>query len=230
MILVFPSIERKHGRDAIAFTHDMRPFEVDGEEIVPTGDSLIFADMIEIAVRQGMWIFGLSGLVILILLRLQLHKMSEAFNAFLSLLLGLSLMAIILRVLAVDINFYNMAIFAAVVGMGIDSGIHLYASWLRLQRDPEITTASHMTVSGKALEKSSATKSLSSLGDPLTASMLTTIAGYVGMLQSNHSGLRSIGALAVIGLGSCFLAAITIFPIYLRWLEGRVPKIRPAVG
>jgi uncharacterized protein len=198
MLFIFPSVERRQGKNAIAFADDMYPMTIHGREYIPTGDSLIFADMLRVVVSQGLWIFGLSILAITLMLFVQYRRIRDTWHTLLSLLLGLALMSIFLHITRLQVNFYNMVIFAAIVGMGIDAGIHLYSHWIH-ERSME--------------------RSLSLLGGPITASMLTTMAGYSGMITSTHNGLKSIGLLAVIGLSACGIAALTVYPMYLRYLE-----------
>ena len=218
MIFIFPSIERRHGRMAMAFADDMFPVRAGGRDYIPTGDALIFAELLRAVKTQGLVIFGLSLLGIAGLLALQFRSRRATFATLLGLVGGLSLMTGVIFVFGVDINFYNMVIFAAVVGMGIDSIIHLYSRWETSRNSGEATTPSG----------SHAGAALTRLGAPITAAMLTTAAGYVGMISSAHPGLRSIGILAVVGLGSCFLVAVTIFPVYLRSQEHPTTGSKPS--
>jgi hypothetical protein len=50
---------------------------------------------------------------------------------------------------------------------------------------------------------------------------LTTMIGFGGLLLSFHPGLRSIGELAVIGIGMTLLAALVFLPSLLQWVEDR---------
>ena len=56
---------------------------------------------------------------------------------------------------------------------------------------------------------------------------LTNLIGFGGLLLSSHPGLRSIGLLAVVGIGATMAATLVFFPALLqvledmRWLEPR---------
>ena len=50
---------------------------------------------------------------------------------------------------------------------------------------------------------------------------LTTMIGFGGLLLSFHPGLRSIGLLAVIGIGTTLVSALVFLPALLQWLENR---------
>jgi predicted RND superfamily exporter protein len=59
------------------------------------------------------------------------------------------------------------------------------------------------------------------LAGPLTTSVATTVMGYGGLLAANHVGLRSIGAVAVLGLLCCWLTGVALMPGALAWLSRR---------
>jgi predicted RND superfamily exporter protein len=50
---------------------------------------------------------------------------------------------------------------------------------------------------------------------------LTTMISFAGLLLSFHPGLRSIGALAVVGIGTTLASALIFLPALLQWLEDR---------
>ncbi|MEO1270171.1 MAG: MMPL family transporter, partial [Myxococcota bacterium] len=203
-VFVFSTINRRNGTEARMFSEDVRPIEVGGTSYVATGDTLILATMMDIVLRQGLLIFAMSLLTIGLLLWLQFRSLRHTFMALIPLSLGLGLMAILLAAFAVDVNFYNMAIFAAVVGMGIDSGIHLYNRWLDI---------------GGADAPGAALDALGEVGAPVTASIATTAVGYLALALADHPGLHSIGILAFIGLSGCYIASVTLFPLILRLFE-----------
>ncbi len=206
IIFIFPSIERKLLDKAIMFSKDISGIKVDGKEYIPTGDSLIMAKIVSSVITQGLEIILLSLLAICLMLFLQFLNIKSTLRIMFSLIMGLSLMTIFLLIFNVSINFFNMVIIAVVIGMGIDATIHIYTKWDNLIKENKTDT--------KSWEKA-----VKSLTGPITASILTTIAGYLGMVFSHHPGIRSIGLLAIIGLGSCFLASLTIFPLLLKIIE-----------
>ena len=89
-----------------------------------------------------------------------------------------------------NLNFYNMVVLPTVLGMGADAGVHLVHRWTKDGR-------------GAVLEV------IRSTGEAVAVCTVTTMVGFSGMATSFHPGLRSMGLLAVIGLG-CILAASTV--------------------
>ena len=59
-----------------------------------------------------------------------------------------------------------------------------------------------------------------STGGAMFISMLTTMIGFFGLMMATHPGLNSIGRLALIGLLTCFVAAVLVLPAILEVLEG----------
>ena len=98
------------------------------------------------------------------------------------------------------LNFYNMVALPTIVGMGIDNGVHLY------HRYREEGARSMPLI-------------LKSTGGAMLVSMLTTMVGFFGLMMATHPGLNSIGKLALIGLLTCFVAAVVVLPALLQVLE-----------
>jgi uncharacterized protein len=102
-------------------------------------------------------------------------------------------------------TFYNLVVLPAVLGIGNDCGVHL------VHRYREEGPGSLRYV-------------LRSTGEHVTVGALTTMIGFAGLLLSFHPGLRSIGQLAVLGMGTTLLAALFFLPALLQWREDRQQK------
>ena len=206
LIFIYPTIERKQGDKARQFADDLAPITVDGTVYHATGDTLILATMLQIVIGQGAWIFVLALLTTGLLLWLQFGRIRRAGTVMIPLLGGLSLMAVMLVAFGVDLNFYNMAILGAVLGMGVDSNIHLYERWLVL---------------GGRSNPDAVAGAMAGVGGWVTASMATTTVGYLALVFSGHPGIRSIGQLAFIGLSCTYVASVLLMPMLLGWLTQR---------
>ena len=53
----------------------------------------------------------------------------------------------------------------------------------------------------------------------MTMGALTNLVGFGGLLLSSHPGLRSIGVLAVVGIGATLAATLVFYPALLQVLE-----------
>ncbi len=98
------------------------------------------------------------------------------------------------------LNFYNLIVLPAVLGIGNDAGVHIVHRYL------EEGVGSLRFV-------------LRSTGEHITMGSLTTMMGFAGPLFSFHPGLQSIGALAVVGIGMTLLSALLFLPALLQMLE-----------
>jgi hypothetical protein len=88
---------------------------------------------------------------------------------------------------SIDINFYNLVVMPAVVGLGIDASIHLW----------------HARQFG----------GLQATSKAALISALTTAGGFAGLLVSQHLGLRSIGLLGVVATLGCVLVAVVLLGV-----------------
>ena len=111
-------------------------------------------------------------------------------------------MLFVVELLDLRINFYNLIVFPAILGIGNDAGVHL------VHRYREEGSGSMMRV-------------VLSTGEHVIMGSLTTMVGFGGLLHSFHPGLHSIGELAVIGIGTTLLAAIIFLPAMIERMEQR---------
>jgi hypothetical protein len=98
------------------------------------------------------------------------------------------------------LNFYNLVVLPTVLGIGDDSGIHIVHRYLEEGRG-------------------SIRRVLTSTGEHISVSAVTTMVGFGSLLLSTHPGLRTIGELAVLGISMTLLAALVTLPALLYWLE-----------
>jgi len=57
---------------------------------------------------------------------------------------------------------------------------------------------------------------------------LSSVPLVIAYFLSHHPGLRSIGVLAAVGLGGCFLMSVTLLPYTLSARITGIKKLRPA--
>jgi hypothetical protein len=102
----------------------------------------------------------------------------------------------------IKLNILNAAVLPSVLGLGIDGGVHVF----------------HRAADGGFRGLAQTTRETGSAVAVCTA---TSLIGFGSMLIANHPGLRSIGALAVAGLGACLVAAVVVLPALLSLLRSR---------
>jgi len=108
----------------------------------------------------------------------------------------------LMGILGVDLNFMNLVVFTMVLGVGVDYGVHI------LHRLSENGAAA----GGKALVQ---------VGKGIALSALTTLVGFGSLVSSGYPGLRSMGLVALMGVGFSALIALTLVPVLWQ-------KMRPA--
>ena len=161
----------------------------------------MYASVLRAVIRQGPVILAASLAMILLVVLAQMRSLKKGFLALLPLLLGSCVMVIVMTALGMRLNIYNVAILSAVAGLGIDYGVHLVVHYWNLP--PSLPSAER------------ASRPIRELFGPILFSWRTTSAGYMGLVISHHAGLRAIGHVALVGLGSCFLMAVTLLPMLL---------------
>ena len=177
----------KHLDDLVAAT--ARLDEVIGDEAVLRADSrLVFADLISAmqrdAQRLPLWALG----VILALIAFDLRALEATLACFGALALGLGLSIAFMGLWPLHLNFFNLVVMPAVIGLSIDASIHLWHA--------------------RGRETAGAT------GRASLIAALTTIAGFAGLLVARHPGLRSIGEVGVAAVALC--VGVAFLALYQR--------------
>lgn len=133
--------------------------------------------------------------------------------ALVPLAVGLTWMLGSMVVTGVALTFYNLVVLPTVLGIGNDGGVHL---------------AHRYREEGRG----SIRQVLRTTGEHVTMGAVTNLIGFGGLLLSDHPGLKSIGLLAVVGIGATLIATLVLFPAFLqvledsRWLETRQRRRR----
>ena len=99
-------------------------------------------------------------------------------------------------ILPVSFNFVNVIVLPLLLGIGIDSGVHLVYRANRIQN-------------------SSAELLSSTTARAVFFSAVTTIASFGTLVLSSHRGVSSLGALLVIGMLWMLLANLVLLPALL---------------
>jgi len=97
--------------------------------------------------------------------------------------------------LHLELNYMNIFVVAMVIGIGIDDGIHLIHRYRQCNGDVRMA----IRTSGKAI----------------TMTSLTTICAFGSLILAQYQALASLGSLAILGVGFCWLASIFLLPALL---------------
>lgn len=200
-VAIYPSVGLSDGRMSMAFSDDIGTIVTADSTVYHAGStSLIAADMLRLMQKESPWFVAVTFLIVVLLMRVNFGSWKWAVLASLPLVVGVLWMILIMEVSDMRLNFYNLIVLPAVLGIGNDAGVHIVHRYL------EEGARSLRFV-------------LRSTGEHITMGSLTTMMGFAGPLLSFHPGLQSIGALAVVGIGTTLLSAVLFLPALLQMME-----------
>ncbi len=209
-VMIYPSVGLSDGRKSMAFLEDVGTIRTEDGTVYHAGStSLVAADMLRIMQSEAPWMVLGTFIVVALLMFINFRAIRWAALALVPLVVGILWMLLLMEVFELSLNFYNMIVLPAVLGIGNDAGVHL------VHRYREEGRGSIRTV-------------LRSTGEHVTIGSLTTMMGFGGLLLSFHPGLNSIGSLAVVGIGMTLLSAVVFLPALLQWIEDRSTASSPA--
>ena len=210
-MIVFPRGNMADGRRSIRFAELIGQVTTpEGSDFYAASTQLVAADMLRLMQEESPLMVGVTFLLVFVLVFLSFRSMKWTFVAVVPLLVGLVWMLGIMVLFGVQLTFYNLVVLPTVLGIGNDGGVHLTH---RYQEEG----------------RGSIRRVLRSTGEHVTMGALTNLIGFGGLLLSSHPGLRSIGVLAVVGIGATLAATLVFFPALLQvlednhWLDRRSP-------
>ncbi len=197
---IYGSFESWNARDVAKFQDKYGHWNFGGKDLRAFSSSFIFSDVIRAVKRDSSSMAILIILVIMATLALSLRNLRAvtvcAISLGLGVLLTVEFMGVFNALFGIGkVGVFNVIVIPTLLGVGIDSTIHLLSSFqmgTRRLRDLIDTT-----------------------GRMVIASSLTTGAGFFGVLFVSHKGMRTIGELAVLGICCTLIAALFITP----WLS-----------
>lgn len=202
-VIVYPTFGLDDGRNSMAFAADVGTITApDGRTFHAGSTPIVAATMLRLMLRESPWMVLFTAVVLALLMFLVFRSLRWTLLAALPLVVGILWMMGIMELFDVKLNFYNLIVLPAVLGIGNDTGVHL------IYRYREEGPGSLRRV-------------LRSTGEHITIGALTTMIGFAWWMFSFHPGLNTIGVLAVIGIGAVLLAALLFLPALLQLMEDR---------
>lgn len=168
--------------------------------ISAAGENLILADILFLVEHDAPFIVISVLLLTMIVVFVDLRTIRKTIIVLLPLSVGMALMFGFMAVFDIQFNILNVVIFPVIIGIGVDSSVHIYHRYL--DEGP-----------------GSMFKVMNTTGLAVTFAALTTILGFGALTFANHNGLNSIGSFAVAGIAANFIAAIILLPALLLFLE-----------
>ena len=202
-IVIYPSVGLADGRASMAFADDVGKIVTeDGNTYYAGSPSIVAADMLRLMRSDAPWMMAGALIMVILLMWINFRAVRLVALATAPLVVGVLWMILVIELVGIQLNFYNMIVLPAILGIGNDAGVHL------VHRYQEEGPGSIRRV-------------LRYTGEHIAMGSFTTMIGFAGLLLSFHPGLHSIGELAVVGIGATLLAALLFLPAALQWLEDR---------
>ncbi len=193
---IYGSFMSSNAIEAGKFQNRYGAFHLNGEDISLYSSSFIYSDIIRLVEKDSRLMAWLISLIILLTLTLSLRDWKLILISAVGLGGGMLWTVGLMGLLDIKLGPFNLIVIPTILGVSVDSVIHLTIAYQRYGP-------------GKLGELFSVTGSL------VTASVITTLAGYAGMLFTSHMGIASIGKIAILGFSSCLVIALIITP----WLS-----------
>ncbi|NGP89886.1 MMPL family transporter [Fodinibius halophilus] len=198
LVIVYPSVGLSDGRNSMNFADDVGNVSLaNGTTYYAGSTSIVASDMLQLMIAEAPTMLILIILFIIIFKLFILHRVKWMVFALLPLLGSFIWLFGLMDLLGWRINLYNLVVLPTILGIGDDSGIHIVHRYLEE-------------------DKRSIRTVLKSTGEHILVSGLTTMLGFSGLLFSIHPGMRSIGEVAILGIGLSLLAALITLPALLK--------------
>lgn len=164
-----------------------------------TGLPMVYQRSGEVAVQAFFQAFGLAALAVVLVLWLRFRRWRDMAVAALPLLLALPLTAAAMVLFQIPLNFANLITLPLLLGIGIDTGIHLAE---RRRWDPRGLLAS-------------------STARAVWFSIVTTILSFGNLALAPHPGMAGMGQVLTLGMLMNLLAALLVLPALLAFRGSR---------
>jgi predicted RND superfamily exporter protein len=183
VVLVFPAIDLAEIDQVARFVsvlEDLPDVDAPGRYDA-ISEALLLYDIVRLVERDAVWMLGLtlSGLLLISI---------AAFRRRREVLLQMGILAAcfvgalgLAGWMGISLNFLNIIIMPIWLGLGIDASFHVL---MHLHEHPDDLSAQVTTAAAVA------------------GAFLTSMVGFGAMLLAHHQGLFSLGAIAVLGLGT----------------------------
>ncbi len=193
VILVFPKVNLAKSKAIFKYAEEIKDIQHRFKGVPITGETEIVADILNLIIQDGKIILTLSLLIIFLIVIFNFKNVYDSFVVLSSLIFGIIGMFGIMWIFGIKFNFLNVIIFPVLLGIGIDSGIHIYRRYLEEGKKDIFESVKHA-------------------GPPVFVSAVTTMMGFSALVIANHQGLKTIGILAIAGMISILFFALTGIP------------------
>ncbi len=210
--LIYPSILLRFADKAIEFADDVREIRTESGKVYhASSPAIVRTDMLLTMLREGKVAIGVVFGAIFLLILADMRSLTRTLLVLTPLTVGLLWMLGIMYLAGWKLNIFNMVVIPSVLGMGVDSGVHIYHRY-RHEGPGSIVKVVRYT------------------GGAVAMATITTMIGFLGLVLAYHPGLKAIGSLAMVGLASTLVSSLTVLPALLQVLEDWQQKRKAIPG
>ena len=203
-VLIFPAVSLSDGNGVRRLADQMATVKLpDGSRPLITGEPLVTADVLDMVFRESPTVLGVTALLVLIALGLALRRVWMAASCMMVATMTLLVTGGLMPLLNVQFNYLNVVMLPVLFGIGVDGSVH-------------VVTRLH---AGASIDEV-----VSETGRSIAGAILTTMLGFGAMLLADHPGLRSLGAVALIGLAVNLLVCLVLLPAFVALRGVTAPR------
>lgn len=198
LMYVYNSVSMDDSRTARLFYDDAAKISISGKDYYSASEGFIFVEMIALMKADAIKAISLVTLTTAIFVFVFVRSLKGTLVVLLPPLLGVLLTVAIMGAFGPNLSIMNMVILPSLIGIAVDNSIHIFHRF-------ELEGA-----------RADISKIMNTTGRAAVLTTLTTLIGFGGMVTASMGGLRSMGALAIIGFLSCLLMTWVLLPILLQ--------------
>lgn len=166
-------------------------------EVRIISENWVVGTVFKIVKGDGPFILWGAFVGVFLILLLDFRSLKNALVVLSTLILGMVSIAGAMSLFDLELNFINAVIMPSLVGIGIDGAIHVYHRYL--DEGPGAMPL--------VLRHTSAATLLAAA---------TTMMGFGSLATAHHAGIRSVGFLAIVGIGTTYVCTSVFFPLWLQ--------------
>jgi predicted RND superfamily exporter protein len=193
VVYIYPKKDITNLVEAMKMEAILTGMKIGGRSISASNTTIVFSSMQNLMLDDAPWVISLSFVAVFLCVLLTFRSLKDSLLAMIPLIIGLTWMMGFMKLTGQKINFFNIIAIPAVIGIGVDNGVHIVHRY---------------RVEGLASMK----RIVRNLGRTLLAATLTTMLGFSALLFAAHPGVKTLGAAAASGLFTTFLSAVFFLP------------------
>ena len=197
LMYVNNAVNMDDARLAKQFYDDVAMFNIAGKSYYSASQSFILVEMLAMMKADAVKAITLVTLTTALMIFIFIRTVKGTLVVLVPPLIGIMITIGIMGAFGPSLSIMNMVILPSLVGISVDSGIHIFHRFKQAGASANIADIMHST------------------GRAAVLTTLTTLIGFGGMITASMGGLRSMALLAIIGFLSCLAMTWFLLPVIL---------------